>query len=62
MQLLTVMNYQKNLKSFLEEIKRGNDSPSNRLWDMVFESVFEGNDYSLPIIGTPGSVSSFKQE
>ena len=52
----------KELEVILEEIKRGNDSPSNRLWDMVFESVFKGNDYSLPIIGTPGSVSSFKQE
>ncbi|GIR29562.1 hypothetical protein CM15mP43_11860 [bacterium] len=28
---------------------------------MVFESVFDGNDYSLPIIGTPKSVSSYKQ-
>ena len=48
----------KELEVILEEIKRGNDSPSNRLWDMVFESVFNGNDYSLPIIGTPKSVSS----
>ena len=51
----------KELEVILEEIKRGNDSPSNRLWDMVFESVFDGNDYSLPIIGTPKSVSSYKQ-
>jgi len=52
----------KELEVILEEIKRGNDSPSNRLWDMVFESVFSGNDYSLPIIGTPKSVSSYKQD
>ena len=51
----------KELEVILEEIKRGNDSPSNRLWDMVFKSVFSDNDYGLPIIGTPESVSNFKK-
>ena len=39
----------KELEVILEEIKRGNDSPSNRLWDMVFKSVFQTMimDYQL---------------
>ena len=52
----------KELEVILEEIKRGNDSPSSRLWEMIAKSTFKGTDYSLPVIGTPKSVSSFTRQ
>ena len=52
----------KELEVILEEIKRGDDSPSSRLWEMIAKSTFKGTDYSLPVIGTPNSVSSFTRQ
>ena len=51
----------KELEVILEEIKRGNDSPSNCLSEMIFNSTFSSSNYGLPIIGTPNSVKSFKR-
>ena len=52
----------KELEVILEEIKRGDDSPSSKLWEMIAKSTFKGTDYSLPVIGTPKSVSSFTRQ
>ena len=49
----------KELEVILEEIKRGNDSPSNCLSEMMFKHTFSSSTYGLPIIGTPKSVKSF---
>ena len=51
----------KELEVILEEIKRGNDSPSNCLSEMMFKHTFSSSTYGLPIIGTPESVKSFKR-
>ncbi len=51
----------KELEVILEEIKRGNDSPSNCLSEMMFKHTFFSSTYGLPIIGTPESVKSFKR-
>jgi len=51
----------KELEVILEEIKRGNDSPSNCLSEMMFKSTFSSSNYGLPIIGTPESVKSFNR-
>ncbi len=52
----------KELEVILEEIKRGEDSPSRCLSQMIFSQSFKDNNYGLPIIGTPKSVSRFKRE
>tara|TARA_Y100001970_G_scaffold89284_1_gene112616 strand:- start:5981 stop:8572 length:2592 start_codon:yes stop_codon:yes gene_type:complete len=51
----------KELEVILEEIKRGKDSPSNCLSEMMFKNTFSSSNYGLPIIGTPESVKSFKR-
>ena len=51
----------KELEVILEEIKRGNDSPSNCLSEMIFKNTFSSTTYGLPIIGTPESVKAFKR-
>ena len=51
----------KELEVILEEIKRGEDSPSRCLSQMIFSSTFPNHNYGLPIIGTPESVRTFSQ-
>ncbi len=51
----------KELEVIVEEIKRGKDSPSNCLSEMVFKNTFSSTSYGLPIIGTIESVRSFNQ-
>ena len=43
----------------LEEIKRGEDEPSDHVHDLHFEELWSGHNLGKPIIGTRDSVSSF---
>lgn len=46
----------------LEEIKRSRDEPSDHVHELHLEARWAGHALGLPIIGTPESVSSFRQE
>lgn len=46
----------------LEEISRSQDDPHHLLSDAVFALAYRTHPYGLPILGTPGSVSSFTRE
>jgi zinc protease len=46
----------------LEEIRRGEDSPSRVLSQAVFTSAYQTHPYRLPVIGTSESVTSFTRE
>lgn len=46
----------------LEEIRRGNDSPSNKVGRKVFEQMYAGTEAARPIIGSEESVSGFSRQ
>ena len=46
----------------LEEIRRGEDSPSRVLFHAIFEKAYRRHPYRRPVIGTPESVRSFTRE
>ncbi|MBS1721721.1 MAG: insulinase family protein [Armatimonadetes bacterium] len=46
----------------LEEIKRGEDEPSDQVHDLHMEGLWHGHELGKPIIGTRDSVSSFKRD
>lgn len=52
----------KELEVIIEEIKRGEDSPSSCLGEMIFKNTFPSHTYGLPIIGSRESVKSFKHK
>ncbi len=45
----------------LEEIKRGEDEPSDHVHDLHIEGLWDGHELGRPVIGTRESVSSFEQ-
>ncbi len=46
----------------LEEIRRGNDSPSNKVGRKVFECMYAGTEAARPIIGSEESVAGFERQ
>lgn len=46
----------------LEEIKRGEDEPSDHVHDLHMEGFWDGHELGKPIIGTRESVSSFGRD
>ena len=52
----------KELEVIVEEINRGDDSPTRKLSEKLFSDVFSGHPYGRPIIGTKASVRSFTRE
>ncbi len=49
----------REIEVVLEEIRRGEDSPSHVLGDAVFEHAFQSHPYRAPILGPPSSVAAF---
>jgi zinc protease len=52
----------KELEVVLEEIRRGEDSPSRNLTERLFAEAYTVHPYKRPVIGTKESVSSFSRE
>lgn len=52
----------KELGVVLEEWKRGQDSPSNRVYDMMFANAYRAHPYQRPVIGTEQSIKGFNRE
>ena len=52
----------KELEVVLEEIRRGEDSPSRVLSQKMFSEAFKHHTYKRPVIGTSESVKSFTRE
>jgi zinc protease len=52
----------RELEVILEEIKRGNDTPSRVASRMLFETAYRAHPYRKPVIGTRESVQSFTRE
>ena len=52
----------KELEVVVEEIRRGEDSPSRNLSEMMFSTTFKEHPYGRPVIGTEESVRSFTRE
>lgn len=52
----------KELGVVLEEWKRGQDSPSNRVYDMMFENAYSAHPYKRPVIGTEQSIKGLTRE
>lgn len=53
---------EKELEVVLEEIRRGEDSPSRVLSQKMFATAYDVHSYGRPIIGTDESVKSFTRE
>jgi zinc protease len=51
----------REIEVVLEEIRRGNDSPSSVLADAVFAAAYHLHPYRSPILGPPESVSAFER-
>ena len=52
----------KELGVVLEEWKRGQDSPSNRVYDAMFETAYTAHPYKRPVIGTESSIKGLTRE
>ena len=52
----------KELGVVLEEWKRSQDSPSGRLYDMMFETAYSAHPYKRPVIGTEQSIKGLTRE
>lgn len=52
----------KELEVILEEIKRGEDTPSRNLSERLFAEAYSVHPYKRPVIGTDVSVKSFTRE
>ena len=53
---------EKELEVVLEEIRRGEDSPSRVLSQKMFATAYDVHSYQRPVIGTDESVKSFTRE
>jgi len=53
---------QKELQVILEELKRGEDSPSRVLQEKLFSTAYSKLPYKRPVIGTAESINSFTRE
>ncbi|MFN2427010.1 MAG: M16 family metallopeptidase [Candidatus Binatia bacterium] len=52
----------KELGVVLEEWKRSQDSPSSRVYDMMFETAYGVHPYKRPVIGTQQSIKGLTRE
>ena len=52
----------KEIEVVVEEIKRAEDSPGQVAWRRMFELVFAGHPYALPVLGTEQSVRAMDRE
>ncbi|HEY2773092.1 MAG TPA: pitrilysin family protein [Candidatus Binatia bacterium] len=52
----------KELGVVLEEWKRGQDNPSNRVYDMMFDTAYQSHPYKRPVIGTEASIKGLSRE
>lgn len=52
----------KELGVVMEEWKRGQDSPSNRVYDMMFGQAYTAHPYQRPVIGTEKSIQGLTRE
>lgn len=52
----------KELEVIVEEIRRGEDSPTRKLSELLFKEAFTVHPYKNPIIGTKESVRSFNRD
>lgn len=52
----------KELGVVLEEWKRGQDSPSNRIYDTMFGTAYGTHPYKRPVIGTEQSIQGLTRE
>ena len=57
-----IKKLEKELEVVLEEIRRGEDSPSRVLSQKMFATAYDINSYKRPVIGTDESVKSFTRE
>ena len=53
---------EKELGVVLEEWKRGEDSPSRRVFDTLFDTAFTAHPYRRPVIGTKESIEGLTRE
>ncbi len=53
---------QKELGVVLEEWKRSQDSPSSRVYDMMFANAYSTHPYKRPVIGTERSIRGLTRE
>ena len=52
----------KELGVVLEEWKRSQDSPSSRVYDMMFKTAYSAHPYKRPVIGTEKSILGLTRE
>lgn len=52
----------KEIEVVVEEIKRAEDSPGQVAWRRMFQLVFAGHPYALPVLGTEESVRAMDRE
>jgi len=52
----------KELGVVLEEWKRGQDSPSRRVFDALFDTAFQHHPYRRPVIGTKESIEGLTRD
>ncbi len=52
----------RELEVVLEELRRGNDTPSRVASEMLFETTYTGHPYRRPVIGYVDSVKSFTRD
>lgn len=52
----------KELDVVLEEWKRAQDSPSNRLFDAMFDAAYTKHTYGRPVIGTESSIRGLTRQ
>ena len=52
----------KELGVVLEEWKRSQDSPSSRVYDLMFATAYSAHPYSRPVIGTQKSIKGLNRE
>ncbi|HXC50965.1 MAG TPA: pitrilysin family protein [Candidatus Limnocylindrales bacterium] len=52
----------KELGVVMEEWKRGQDSPSSRVYDLMFATAYSAHPYKRPVIGTEKSIKGLTRE
>lgn len=60
--LLAPKDVERERMVILEEIKLAEDTPSDGIYDLFYETIFEGHPLGRPIFGTPETVSGLKRD
>ncbi len=53
---------EKELEVVLEEVRRGEDIPSRRLFQALFSKAYQTHPYRRPVIGTTETIKSFSRQ